>query len=314
MDNQFNLTPGRYLFEAGLKINHLRILAALQQLGQVQKVAEALHVTQPAISKQLREVESVMGVRLFQRTGNRVEFTVVGARLARRAGEILQQLVNVEVEITALAQGFTGTLAMGTITTAAQVVVPEAILRFRELAPRATVQLVESTANELLAMLDAGQLDLVVVRLPGKQGLRPGLSEVVLDDPLVLCCNVRHPLAAKRDLAWADLAGAGCITPTAGSYAHQAFMDLLASKQLNLDMAVESISLSANVALVSAGELLGLLPLSLARRLAQEHRIAILPLSTEQLLAQVSVHWNSSDANPLTAIMAGCLAEAGKAM
>lgn len=313
MDKQFEAVPARYLFEAGLKINHLRILAALQQLGQVQKVAEVLHVTQPAISKQLREVESVTGVRLFQRHGNRVEFTVVGARLARRAAELLQHLMNVEVEIAALAKGYSGTLAMGTVTTAAQVLVPEAVLRFQQMAPRATVKLVESTANELLTMLEAGRLDLVVVRLPNKDGLQPGVSAVLLDDPLVLCCNVRHPLASKHELEWADLAGASCITPTAGSLAHQAFLELLAAKGLALNMAVESISISANVALLGASELLGLLPMSLARRLAQEHRIAILPLSTDELLAQVSVHWNSGASNPLTAVMANCLADVGNA-
>jgi DNA-binding transcriptional LysR family regulator len=314
MDNHTDIVPARYLFEAGLKINHLRILVALQQLGQVQKVAEALHVTQPAISKQLREVESVTGVRLFQRSGNRIEFTVVGRHLARRAGEILQQLRNVETEISALAQGFTGTLAMGTITTAVQVLVPEAILRFRELAPRASIKLVESSADELFSLLEARQLDLVVARLPGKDGLHPGLSSVLLNDPLVLCCSVRHPLASRPQLEWADLAGAGCITPTAGSPAQQAFIELLEAKKLVLDMVVESISISANVAMVSASELLGLLPLSLARRLAQEGRVAILPLSTDQLLAQVSAHWNGGDSNPLTAIMTNCLAEVGNAM
>lgn len=314
MDNKSDIAPARHLFEAGLKINHLRILAALQHLGQVQKVAEALHVTQPAISKQLREVENVTGARLFQRNGNRVEFTVVGARLAHRAGEILQQLMNIEVEISALAQGFSGTLAMGAITPEAQKLVPEAVLRFRQLAPGACVKLVESTANELFAQLDAGQLDLVVARVGPRDGVRLALSSVVLTDPLVLCCGLRNPLAENRQLEWADLAGASCITPTAGSIPHQAFLELLEARKLTLNMAVESISILANVALLSDSELVGLLPLSLAKRLAQEHRIVILPLPENELLAQVLVHWNSDSSNPLTGIMAGCLAEAGKTM
>lgn len=309
MDKQPDTVLARHLFEGGLKINHLRILVALQQLGQVQKVAEALHVTQPAISKQLREVESVTGARLFQRAGNRVAFTVVGARLARRAGEILQQLMNAEVEIAALAQGFAGALAIGTVTTAGQVLVPKAILRFRELAPQASVKLIESNANELFALLEAKQLNIVLARIPASDRARPGVSAVLLNDPLVLCCGILHPLALRQQLDWADLAGASCITPTIGSLAHDAFLELLEEKKIALNMAVESISISANVVMMGSSDLLGLLPLSLARRLAFEQRLAILPLSTDQLLAQVSAHWHRDDSNPLTAIMADCLVE-----
>lgn len=309
-----NSTRIKRFFETGLKINQLRILVALEQLGQVQKVADALHVTQPAISKQLRELESDSGIRLFNRTGNRIEFTPVGARLARRAGEILQQLTNVEVEIAALAQGLSGALSIGTVTTAAQILVPQAILRFLQLAPKARIKLVEGPADELFSLLEAGKLDIVVARIPDNEGPRPGVSTVLLNDPLVICCGVKHPLASNRDLDWPDLAKAGWITPAMSSPAYKALATLLDEKKLSLHMAVESISLTANVAMLGASELICLLPLSFAKRLAQEHRIAILPVPTDRLLATVSAHWRSDGSNPLTAIMANCLDEVGKAL
>ena len=137
---------------------------------------------------------------------------------------------------------------------------------------------------------------------------------MLLNDPLVLCCGVKHPLAAKRDIDWPDLAEASWITPVMSSPAYKALARLLDEKRLPLDMAVESISLTANVAMLGASELVCLLPLSLAKRLAQEHRIAMLPVPTDRLLATVSAHWRSDGSNPLTAIMANCLVEVGKAL
>lgn len=300
--------------EGGLKINQLRIMVMLQQLGLVHKVAAAMHVTQPAISKQLRELESITGVSLFRRAGNRIEFTVMGARLARRAAEILQQLNNAEVEIAALAQGISGTVAIGTVTTSAQVLVPEAIRRFRELAPGARIKLYDSPADGLFDMLDGGKLDIVVARSTEKHGLLFATSVVLSQDPLVVCSGVQHPLAVQRELDWAALATTGWIVPSSGSLAHKALLRLLQEKQVLLDMVVESMSLTANVAMLDSNELVGLLPLSYARRLAQERRIVILPVSTDGLLAQVSAHWTAGSTNPLTAIMADCLIAAGQAL
>lgn len=301
--------PLRRLFDADLKLRQLRILVALEQLGQVQKVAEALHVTQPAISKQLRELESAVGVPLFRRHGNRLEFTVVGARLARRSAEILQQLASTETEIKALSQGLAGTLTVGTVTTAAQILVSESIVRLRQLAPGAGIQLIEGTADGLLALLKAGKLDIAVLRGADEISLHNEAATLLLEDPLVLCCRIDHPLLGHPSLEWSDLADASWVAPASGSPAYQAFAQLLKTHGLTLTAPIESISITANIAMLTASDLIGLLPLSSARRLALEHRVAILPLTTGQLLAQVSAHWHDRSSNPLVPIMLSCLQE-----
>ncbi|HRO37104.1 LysR family transcriptional regulator [Thauera sp.] len=300
------------LFGAALKIHHLRILASMRTLGQVCKVADALHVTQPAISKQLREIEQATGLRLFERKGNRIDFTSLGSRLAERAGEILQQLADVEREVTSLAQGLTGKISVGAVTTAAGALVSDAILRFRRHAPEATIRFVEGAAHDLFGLLDAGDLDVVVARLSEEERQRAGNSVVVLSDPLLPCCGAGNPLAARTRLEWGDLAGLGWIAPAAGSPAHDAFVRLLEVNALPVKTAVESISLTTNVPLLQASNLLGLLPRSLALGLARERRVAILPLSTGALLSEISAHWRSSSTNPLTALMTESLVDAGQ--
>lgn len=313
----FDPAPGsairlRRWFEADLKIRQLRILVALQELGQVQKVADALHVTQPAISKQLRELESTTGIQLFHRHGNRIAFTVAGERLANRAGEILQQLVSAEIEVAALAKGLAGTVVVGTVTTAAQVLVPQAIVRFRQMAPKAGTRLVEAAADELFALLDSGKLDIVVARGADESRLRPISSSTLVNDPLLICVRAGHPLTLRPSLDWSDLARMDWIIPAVGSPAHTAFLELLDKRQLRPHAAVESISMMANIATLASSDLLALLPLSSAKRLAQEQRLAILPLATDGLLAEVTTHWREDDSNPLTPIMAACLRDVAR--
>lgn len=301
--------PSNRFFDADLKVQQLRVLVQLHQLGKVQKVADVLHVSQPAISKQLREIESVTGVALFERIGNRIEFTAVGHHLARRAAQILQELRSLETEVAALSQGLAGELGIGLVTTAVQVLVPEVLLRFRQLAPNASVKLVEGTAGELFRLLEKGQVDLIVYRMTDNRTLKPGLSNVLLMDPLVVCCSNRHPLASSSKLDWSDLAEQDWIAPVSGSSAFDAFVQLLENQGLSPGIAVQTISITAILPLLEASDLIGLLPLSMAKRLALEQRIAILPLDTDNLLGQISAHWKSDDTNPLTGLMVDCLKE-----
>lgn len=301
--------PSNRFFDADLKVQQLRVLVQLHQLGKVQKVADVLHVSQPAISKQLREIESVTGVKLFERIGNRIEFTAVGHHLARRAAQILQDLRSLETEVAALSQGLAGELIVGMVTTAVQVLVPEVLLRFRQLAPNASVKLMEGTAGELFRSLEKGQVDLVVCRVTDKRTLKPGLSNVLLTDPLVVCCSKQHPLALSTKLDWSDMAEQDWIAPVSGSPAFDAFIRLLENHGLSPSIAVQTISITAIIPLLEASTLIGLLPLSMAKRLALEQRIAILPLDTDNLLGQISAHWKSGDTNPLTGLMTDCLKE-----
>lgn len=305
------MQPKRF-FEADLKVHQLRVLVQLRQLGKVQKVADALHVTQPAISKQLREIESAIGTPLFERIGNRIEFTAVGDHLARRAAQILQELQSLETEVAALSKGLAGELSVGMVTTAVQLLVPDVLLRFRQLAPNACVDLVERTAGELFEMLDAGQVDLIVCRVTDRKTLQPDLSSVLLTDPLVICCSSGHPLALRTDLQWKDLEAMSWVAPARGSPALEAFMQLLDKHGVSPRIAVHTISITAIIPLLSSSDMLGLLPLSMARRLATEQRIRMLPLDTANLLGQISAHWKAGNTNPLASLMTDCLREANQ--
>src|SRR6185437_3010689 len=93
-----SMDPIERFFQAGLKLSHLRLLTMFDSLGQIRLVAEKLNVTQPAVSKQLAELEAGLGVPVLTRVGNRLFFTPVGETLMKRGREVFHQLEQARFE------------------------------------------------------------------------------------------------------------------------------------------------------------------------------------------------------------------------
>lgn len=96
-----------------LKARHLRILVALDQLGQFSKVARAFNVAQPAISKQLAKLQKELGSQIMRRQGGNVVFTPMGDMLVRHAQEVLSRLQRAEFDIEAFRRGLGGKVRLG---------------------------------------------------------------------------------------------------------------------------------------------------------------------------------------------------------
>ena len=126
--------PLERFFTSTLRMNHLRTLAALVQFGQVRRVAEAFHVTQSAISKQIAEIEDGLGEPVVRREGNAIVLTAIGQRLASRATDVLQQLDKTRHEIEALRSGMSGRVVLGAVSTVNVGLVPRAIRLVRQRA------------------------------------------------------------------------------------------------------------------------------------------------------------------------------------
>jgi len=90
-------------FTSALTLRHMRIIAALAELGLVARVAEFLGVTQPAVSKQITELESLVGVPIVSRDRNRLHLTPVGRRLAEHARQVLNQIDRAAFDLSAIS-------------------------------------------------------------------------------------------------------------------------------------------------------------------------------------------------------------------
>ena len=182
----------------------LRDLAALEAVARTRSFGSAareLGYTQSAVSQQIAQLERIVGQRLFDRPGGprRVEPTEAGLLLLGHADAIVARLDAARADMAALAEGSAGTLRVGIYQSVGARLLPALVRRFREQWPQVGIRVrEESSAADLLRLLEHGELDLTFADLPLREG--PFEWAEVLQDPYVLLVSARSELA-KLDAA-----------------------------------------------------------------------------------------------------------------
>lgn len=303
-------------FSRQMKLRHLHLLVALADLRAVGKVAAAMHVTQPAVSKLIAEMEKGVGVALFERDGRHIKPTPYGECLIRHARELLAHAQRASVELQAMANGTGGRVEVGVLSVAAPVLIPRAIARFKQYLPSATVSLHEGTLDTLIPDLRGGRLDLIVGRVPLAPLDADLLHQPLFDDPIVIVAARQHALAQRKRLRWIDLDGYAWIVPTASAPMYQRLLSVLAAHGVRApDNMVESVVIAANVALLQSYATLGLLPKSLAQHYEEAGVLRILPLTLGGVMGSVGMTWLRADeSTPAAALLKTCLEEAAQGM
>jgi DNA-binding transcriptional LysR family regulator len=209
-----------------LRLRHLELLVALAQAGTLRAAALRLHLSQPALSKMLGEIETGFGARLFERSSQGVTANALGGAVVYRARVILGELSRGKDEVDALRTGATGVLRVGTLSVTSAV--PKAVVQLRRALPGARVQILEGRVRELIQRLLEGELDCVFGAITPElltSDLLPQLRpEVLLEDELCVLCGTDHPLVRRRRLRWTDLRAAAWVTPPKDTLVRQAFM------------------------------------------------------------------------------------------
>lgn len=299
-------------FRSGLKLPHLRILVSLAELGQVTRVAAAFHVTQPAISKQIGEIEDALGVPVARRVGNAIALTSIGQVIAARGREILRQIELTRRDVSALASGTAGHVRFGAVVTIPEPLAANAVQLFMRRAPNASLSFVEATLDRLIRMLDEGELDLAVgrnriVEMPTRKW------ETLHREPFVFVVGAMHRLGAPdAPVEWEDLRAVRWVTPLRGSPAFATLAEALSAHDIPLDhVSVESSSLVMNLSLLKSGEFVSILPLSIARHHVSRGRMRVLPLPALEPLGEVVLYWRADTTTPAAQLFCDCLREAG---
>ncbi|SDV46848.1 LysR family transcriptional regulator [Chitinasiproducens palmae] len=303
------MDPVERFFQSGLKLSHLRLLTLFDAVGQIRLVAERLNLTQPAVSKQLAELEAGIGAPVLKRVGNRLFFTPLGEALLKRAREVFHQIEQARFEVDALTSGIHGKVSVGAVATVMPVFAPELVVEFKKRAPHVSVSLHEATSDRLFPMLSAGALDFVLSRTAPIGTAERFASRTLLDDPIVVVCGRDHPLAGRRKLVPADLAGLPWVLPPREAPTFVALSRWLERAGIALpDGCVQSISLEANAAMIASYPFLGLMPLSAARRAAPRALLTVLPLRGARFLSVVRLYYTAASANPVLPVALRCVA------
>jgi DNA-binding transcriptional LysR family regulator len=278
---------------ADLKLRHLQLLVALDDFRSLVKVADYLHITQPAVSKALAELERSLEVQLFERGPRGLVPTLYGECMIRHARTLLGDYRKAHDEIVSLRSGGSGTVSLGVLPAAAPVFAPMAIARLKGRSPQTTVTLSDGTLDSLLPDLQVGRLDLIVGTLPPAR-VPPTVTVRVLqeEDPLVLVAGAHHPLARHSNPNWRDLADFPWIVPPPGASMREPLDRILAEHDLPIPAnRVESISLVTNWMLLRNTLSVGFFSKHIARHYEELGLIRMLPLEIPKLVGPLGVMW-----------------------
>jgi LysR family transcriptional regulator, regulator for metE and metH len=178
-----------------LELRHLRLVKAIADAGSVTRAGEALHLTQSALSHQLRDIENRLNTPLFHRVGRRMLPTEAGRRLIETAGSVLSVVRQAEDQVRMTARGGEGTLRISTECYTVYHWLPPLLKKYRLAHPTVDVQIdASATSNPVQALL-AGKLDLAVVSAPPRD--RRVAVHPLFDDNMVVIVAPTHPLASR---------------------------------------------------------------------------------------------------------------------
>jgi DNA-binding transcriptional LysR family regulator len=281
-DNQLQTEGGGELPSVGSIVSRLRfrqvaLLTALDEQGSLHKAAEVMHMTQPAATKALHEMEDALGVTLFDRSPRGIEATELGRCVIRYARLIQSDVANLRDELQNMISGRGGRLAIGTIMGAAPFVT-RALSRLREIQPDVSIEIVEDTSARQLLLLDQGRLDLMIGR--SSVSSQPHLYhyEMLRGEPMCIVSGVDHPLATAQKVRLQELSDAAWIL-----YSSNMPMRIWIEHEFKLEglkvpaNVIETASPFVTVTLLAQSNMVAVMPLDIAHFFAAKQMLGILP-------------------------------------
>jgi LysR family transcriptional regulator, regulator for metE and metH len=188
-----------------LEIRHLKLVREVSAAGTLTRAGAALHLTQSALSHQLRDIESRLGTALFLRVGKRMILTPAGERLLRSADEVLATIERTEDAIRQLAGTKRGVLRITTECYTCYHWLPPLLKRYRRAHPLVDVRIDAAATAAPIAHLLEGRLDLAIVSDPVRD--RRVAVTPLFDDEMVVIVEPRHPFASRSYVRPEELAG-----------------------------------------------------------------------------------------------------------
>lgn len=191
----------RTMLNSRIKLRHLQAFLEVAKRRSIARAAESLAITQPGMSKTIRELEESVGALLFERTSRGVALTQAGLTLLRHAGPALRALEE-GVDAASDTHYGAGGLRIGALSTVESWLLPQAILRWQAVQtfPSCTIKVVTGASARLLSQLRAGELDLVVGRMTEAREIRDLTFEHLYYEPLIFAVRAGHPLAGVAPL------------------------------------------------------------------------------------------------------------------
>jgi len=220
-------------------LRQLQIFEAVARLKSFSKASRELHLTQPAISMQMRQLESLIGIPLIERLGKQIFITQAGNTLFHHAQVISHQLRQVQNDLNSLREDVMGCLDIAIISTA-KYFIPSLLTRFCERYPQVKLKLSVSNREGILEQLKQNKVDLVIMGQPPTGN--SALSIPFALNRLIIVASPQHPLASKKQLSLAEVVSYPFLLREPGSGTRQYLERMVREQELTLDMRMEIAS------------------------------------------------------------------------
>jgi len=272
-----------------LTLADLRVFCAVAETLSVTQAANHLFRTQPAVSRQIAELEKDLGVSLFFRRGRRLELTPAGEELHGRSQALLEDAGDLATRAQQLATGNTSLLRIGAMASALDNLIPDLLLAFARERPNVSMRIVEADAPELVHLLETGRLDLALTR---EYLTSPTLSTTRLF-PMYMVAVVAesHRLAGRKNLEIQDMEREPLLLMHPDSASRVLLSRACQAEGLTLrDIRMESRAANGLVALAEGGYGIAVVMSTPVSRRLHAHMIPV-HLRGEQLGIWASAVW-----------------------
>ncbi|MEM8837169.1 MAG: pca operon transcription factor PcaQ [Pseudomonadota bacterium] len=290
------------MIDRRLKVRHVQALVEIARQKSLKRAAERLHLTQPAISKTLRELEEIAGATLLERSRSGVALTVEGDVFLRHATDGLTALDMAMESVSAIKKGERGSVSIGALPSVAARILPDAVRLFATLSPDTTPRIEDGPHGYLVDLLRSGKLDLVIGRL-GKPDTMKGLSFTQLYiENVAIVCAPGHPLAEAETLA--DMADFPVIYPSEDS-AIRPLVDrmMIANGLTGFPNRIETVSAAFGRDLTLASDALWIISAGVVAGDIAAGRLKALPIKTNLTAGPIGIMARAdSNLSPLAAL------------
>lgn len=253
---------------------------SVARLGSVSRAANELHLTQPAISIQIKLLEESAGTPLLEREGRGIRLTGAGELMAEYAARILDLWREAGDEMAARSGGFSGTLRVGAVTTA-EYLLPPLLVAFADGRPEVKIKLRVGNRNEIVHMLAGQEIDIAIMGRPPAELKTTALP--FAKHPMAFLASPKDPLMTRRRLTVADLAEAKLLVRERGSGTRTTLETLYKEAGMALRVGSELSSNEAIKQMCAAGFGVAFLSMHTCRLELEAGLLALLPMSVNPI-------------------------------
>ncbi|HEY2000380.1 LysR family transcriptional regulator [Paraburkholderia sp.] len=273
-----------------LRFRHLQLLDILGRTRNLRIAAEQMHMTQPAATKILGDIESMFGAQLFERLPREMRPTDLGVLALRYAGTAVADLGKFAGEFSALKNGGYGRLAVGAITASSAQVVTAAIKEIQQRRPRLIIRLVEQSSDQLAVWLEEKKLDVMIGRLTQAHQQRLFQVEDLAAEPVWVVVGRHHPLLEKARLEIADLGGWPWIVYPGATAIRQLFDETFTAAGMVAPVGmVETPSIFSTLELLQATDMISLQPRAAVQKYVQNGLLGHLEVPIRRTMTHYGV-------------------------